>query len=171
MITHKFCNKCSEIKLLVDFHKDSHKKDGICTICKSCKLHNVKVWKELNPEKVKKINVEWYRNNKNNPEFLQKRQDYGNRWRKEKPHLNSAKEAKRRAAKLNATPSWLKPEDLAHIKRTYKLRDLMFEITGIKYHVDHIVPLKGKDVCGLHVPWNLRVISEKDNLIKGNRYD
>ena len=70
---------------------------------------------------------------------------------------------KRRADKLNATPDWLTKIDRIIIQDIY-------DRCPVGHHVDHIVPLQGKTVCGLHVPWNLRIISDKENLSKGNRW-
>ena len=68
---------------------------------------------------------------------------------------------------LNATPLWA---DFDAIKVEYQLANWCSEVTGIKYHVDHIVPLQGKLVCGLHVPNNLRVIPAVDNMRKHNKF-
>lgn len=86
-------------------------------------------------------NTHWFRNNRAKHNF---------------------KEAKRRAAKLNATPSWLSSEDWAKIKEIY-------ETCPEGYHVDHIIPLQGKEVSGLHVPWNLQHLTADDNLKKGRK--
>lgn len=82
------------------------------------------------------------------------------------PHQRLARTAKRRADKLNATPKW---SNLEAIRRIYKEAKELCKKTGEEYHVDHIIPLKSKIVCGLHVPENLRIISAFDNLSKGNR--
>lgn len=84
---------------------------------------------------------------------------------------NATKEATRRFKKSQATPSWLTEEQNQKIEYLYWLcKDLEF-VSGQKYHVDHIVPLKNKKVCGLHVPWNLQILPSDINISKGNRYD
>lgn len=79
--------------------------------------------------------------------------------------------ARRYTSKLKATPKWLSKVDLDLIRTEYELSAWCSSVMGEPYHVDHIVPLQGKQVCGLHVPWNLRVIPATDNIKKGNKYD
>jgi len=67
-----------------------------------------------------------------------------------------------------ATPKWLTKEQKKRIIDIYEDMRRCRGTTGEEYHVDHIIPIRGKNVCGLHVPWNLRVIKASDNLSKGN---
>lgn len=78
--------------------------------------------------------------------------------------------AKRRAAKLQRTPPWIDREDLKLINSIYAEARLLEEITGEKHHVDHIVPLQGELVSGLHVPWNLQILTAEQNISKGNKF-
>ena len=78
--------------------------------------------------------------------------------------------AKRRAIKLKRTPSWLTEDDLWMMQEAYSLAKEREQYTGIKWHVDHVIPLQGKLVSGLHVPNNLQVITAYDNLSKSNKY-
>lgn len=77
--------------------------------------------------------------------------------------------AQRRAAKRQAVPLWLTKEDNANIRGMYEMAARLSSCLRIKHHVDHIVPLRGKSVCGLHVPWNLQAIPERLNLAKNNK--
>lgn len=86
------------------------------------------------------------------------------------PDQARARVVMRRTRKIRATPPWLTAADLAEIQRHYFLADLLTKTTGLKWHVDHQIPLRGRGVCGLHVPWNLQVLTAKENIKKGNRY-
>lgn len=82
---------------------------------------------------------------------------------------NSARAMKRLAAKLQRTPSWLNVDDNWIIDQAYELAAIRKKTTGIPWDVDHIIPLQGKLVSGLHVPWNLQVIPASINRSKGNK--
>jgi len=74
-----------------------------------------------------------------------------------------------RVAKLKRTPTWLSETDKWMIKEIYLLSALRTELTGVEWHVDHIIPLRGKKISGLHIPSNLRVITATENLHKSNK--
>jgi hypothetical protein len=93
------------------------------------------------------------------------------KYKQDNPHIHATKESKRRAAKLNRTPRWLTEVDFERIGNEYKLASILSKLTGTSWHVDHIVPLQGKLVSGLHVPYNLRVIPAKENISKTNKYE
>ena len=68
-----------------------------------------------------------------------------------------------------ATPKWLTKEERLQMRDLYVQARKMTGLTRERYVVDHIVPLRGEEVCGLHVPWNLRVITQDENLKKSNK--
>lgn len=76
-----------------------------------------------------------------------------------------AKTAKRHAAALNALPKWPAPWDVT------RANEAIYASAPRDAHVDHIVPLQGAAVCGLHVPWNLQILPSSENIRKGNRFD
>jgi hypothetical protein len=92
------------------------------------------------------------------------------RWASAHPDQKNADTAKRRAAKLQRTPLWLTPEHHKQIGQFYWEAADVSKLVGEFYHVDHIVPLQGKTVSGLHVPWNLQILHAKENLSKGNNH-
>lgn len=92
-------------------------------------------------------------------------------WRKNNLGKCAAHTAKRRAIILQATPPWLTKDHLAEIEEFYVLAQELAWLNqdvGV-FHVDHIVPLQGENVSGLHVPWNLQLLSASENLSKGNK--
>lgn len=92
------------------------------------------------------------------------------RWEIKNPAYLCAKTAKYMARKKQACPLWLTSADFFAIEQFYIIAK-EFSKTGVPHHVDHTVPLQGKNVCGLHVPWNLQVIPAVDNIRKSNKYE
>ena len=83
----------------------------------------------------------------------------------------AAYEAERRTIKMKRIPAWLTDIDKERIQNEYRLAALQTKITGELWHVDHIIPLQGKRVSGLHVPSNLKAIRGVDNISKNNRFE
>jgi len=75
----------------------------------------------------------------------------------------------RRARKIQRTPPWLSKEHHDSMLEMYELSRKITKDTGVKHDVDHIIPLNGKNVSGLHVPWNLQIIPAHENRKKSNK--
>lgn len=92
------------------------------------------------------------------------------KYKEDNPAKTRADTVKRRANKMQRTPAWLTAEDYWIIEQAYELAARRTKIFGFAWHVDHVIPLQGKYVSGLHVPTNLQVIPWRDNVAKANRY-
>lgn len=183
----KYCSRCKQEKSKTEFNKDKSRKDGLVVYCKLCLrkryeanrdkiLEKNKAYYEANRDKFREQMKAYYKANRD--KLLQQEKEYreANRdkireYYEANKHLSNARSAKRRAAKLEATPDWLTDEQLNEIKNIYWLAQDLKKITGEDYHVDHIIPLQGEEVRGLHVPWNLQVLPADINLSKGNRLE
>ncbi len=119
-------------------------------------------YRQANPEKVRAAQAAWTRNN------ADKLREIKAAYLKANPAKFRVIAASRRAAKSNATPAWLSADQKAQIALVYKEAEILSS-RGFLHHVDHIVPLKGEAVSGLHVPWNLRAIPASVNQRKHNK--
>lgn len=113
-----------------------------------------------NAEKIRELNRVWREANPERMTAIRRAHYHANR-----PSYHAAS-SKRRAAKLTGTPPWV---DLEAIAAVYAEAKRLTRETGIPHDVDHIVPLQGKNVCGLHVPWNLRPLPSAQNRAKQNK--
>jgi hypothetical protein len=96
--------------------------------------------------------------------------EYRNAWKANNKTQVRADTKARRRKHRDATPKWLSRKQKSEIRQIYQIAITMTQTTGEQYVVDHIVPLRGEAVCGLHVPWNLRVITQDENLKKSNKH-
>lgn len=93
---------------------------------------------------------------------------YRNAWKEANKVQVRADTKARRRKHRSATPPWLSRKQRSEIRQLYQIAITMTQSTGEQYVVDHIYPLRSDVVCGLHVPWNLRVMTQGENLKKSN---
>ena len=160
----KTCTCCGVEKPKTEFNKKKQKKDGLSPWCKPCASAKTREYYKENKDKVSKYSSAYYFKNK------EARDSYMVEWRKSNKPKMRALGAKKRAAILERTPKWLSQEHLDLIKTEYELAAWCTSVMQEEYQVDHIVPLRGKTVSGLHVPWNLSVITKTANAEKSNKW-
>jgi hypothetical protein len=99
----------------------------------------------------------------------EEKRKHRNNHKRENPEVYKVLCNARRRRHREATPAWLTTEQKEDIKQLYIEAQKITKLTGVRYEVDHIIPLINDSVCGLHVPWNLQVIPKIDNLKKANK--
>ena len=162
-------------------HIAPRKTKGACVECLKVEwaqalVTRAEYYKEYNKSEAgQKAKQEYYGRNKNAviaraasrpPE---ERQAARKRHKEANPDLYKELVSLRRRRFRDATPKWLSPEQRMEIRLKYRLAIELSRATGVRHAVDHEIPLQGEDVCGLHVPWNLRVITQDENLKKSNK--
>lgn len=163
-MTSKMCSKCKQTKLLSEYPKAPTCISGYRNYCRECKnkqtslyyhqntvvyKQNAARWKEENPEKTRQIKANW---KKRNSVWV------------------AADNGRRYATYLTNTLEPSKELTDFVYEQAQELRKLRNKFTNIEWHVDHIIPLRGKLVSGLHVWNNFAVIPAKDNQRKNNTY-
>jgi len=106
--------------------------------------------------------------------YHQKKEWNANRkrvYRSTTKHLTNASASKRRAALLQRVPIWQTEFDELKIKCIYSVAAMLSKVNNEPWTVDHIIPLQGKIVSGLHVPSNLQLMRARENEAKRNKYE
>lgn len=136
---------------------------GAWKTCKECSRVTYKIRKAKDPSAGSVRTMAWQQANREKYNARQRQ------WCKKNVHKYVAKWAYRRAAQLKRTPAWLTKGQRADMVFFYQRARKVSKETGVPHHVDHVVPLLGRSVSGLHVPWNLQIIPASENCKKGNR--
>jgi len=160
----KMCKACGIAKTLQEFKKNARCKDGVTGTCKICVNSRLKDWRIANPDHSKgnrpEVTARYYERHKERILY------YSANYRREHLAQYAHYEKVRHTRKLKAMPKWLTEAQINEIQHFYEAARLSAEPT----HVDHIIPLQGKNVCGLHVPWNLQLLPASENIKKGNKF-
>lgn len=163
----KLCPKCEQILPTTSFFKNKGRVDGLQGYCKLCKCLRDR---QYDAEHRDKINGA-ARKRRSNGDSRQAHLDALTRYREKNKAIRTKIQMARKSAKLKRTPAWLTKFDLLKIKCLYQLAAMRNRESDQSWHVDHIIPLQGEFVSGLHVPSNLRVIPAIDNMRKSNQYE
>ena len=166
-VQYRQCKTCGTLKpFTTEFFPLKHGKP-IGKACRAC-LNIAQNKRRTDPrvrEAVNKCSRDYWNAHKEG------RAEKNNNWKKKNRGKANFWERQRELALLQRTPSWVLEDELFCIEEVYNLAALRTKVTGIPWHVDHVIPLRGEKVSGLHVLSNLAVVPALYNIRKGNRYD
>lgn len=182
----KVCSRCGAEKPVELFPKEKGRTRGPCKKCRSrqntefrkkpgkmtAHLENCKRLRRENPEAYRAPSRRWASKNKtkksaalrawraaNRERFLRTSKE----WRERNRDKMQEKRQRRRAS--IAVPRWA---DVGEMRKIYLRANLISKMTGLRYEVDHVVPLQSPLVCGLHCEANLQILTRSENRAKGN---
>jgi hypothetical protein len=165
----KVCRLCQKEKVVSEFGNHRNTRDKLKHECRVCLSEVSKLRKReryLTEPEYRKRCSEISIRSQQTEQGRKKRSE----WSAANKHRGRSWSMARKESVRQATPSWLSEVQKDEINQMHWLaRDLEI-ISGGTYQVDHSVPLRGKNVCGLHVPWNLQILPSDINLSKGNRF-
>jgi 5-methylcytosine-specific restriction endonuclease McrA len=167
----KRCGSCRAFKSTINFAVSRASADGLCFKCRDCSAAAAREWREANPgayqawhadnlERRREYCRSWHEANRD------RRAAYNLEWSRENPHIVNSLVARRNAAKFRATPKWA---DQDAIRAVYAEAARLTTETGVRHEVDHVYPIQGKTVCGLHCEANLQILTKTENIRKHNR--
>lgn len=183
----KTCRVCKEQKTIEAFAIDRRRQDGRSSRCRGCRrgvylaekpqaqrrsaayhlrnrersnARNLAYYRDHKAARSCKM-ASWYETNK------QRVADNVRAFRAANPGFDARKRAQRRATLKRAVPAWANPTKMAEI---YETAAWLTEQSGEPWHVDHIVPIQSKLVCGLHCEANLTLLPASENISKSNRW-
>jgi hypothetical protein len=189
------CCACGKVKAFSDFNRWARGPHGRSKVCRVCDNERSRKRRLEKPEETRQIKAAAYQ--KRREYYNAKSRDYAVahpagrkgivaryyvknqdkvqvanlKWRAMNPDKVRAISRKRQTAKAKASPPWLTESHWAEIDFFYTHAVDCERVSGEKYDVDHIVPLQGRNICGLHVPWNLQVLPRDLNRRKHNRHE
>jgi len=164
---NKKCSKCLLVKDSTMFGVQKRARDGLFPWCLICKKNYDLTFYAQKKQSIREAQKKY--REKNKEELLAKSRMSGLAWRKKNRAKDCQRVAKYRSAKRASSSKNLCEFSQFAISEIYDVAQRRSRATGVIFHVDHVVPLQGETVCGLHIPSNLAVITARQNWSKNNK--
>lgn len=158
-VVNSGCHECKKLADAARREKPEYKKS----------MRELQAGRRSDP-KIRAAELEAQSTRRRTEEYREKVKPFNRGYKKANRGKYNAYDAKRSAAKLQRTPAWLSEQHKNDILGVYEQARQLTKTSGEEHHVDHIIPLQGVLVSGLHVPWNLQILTALENMKKNNSF-